>query len=255
MANDERRNRPARRGPQGRASGPERSQERAALNVSAAASPRRFRYPLGVEMIEGENYRQREGYDVIYLKDEDPPRYQYAIAVSAEVVGETFLRLADLLPSRVSVVLEIPDADDPAGETCGVWTGPPVERDLFLREFRAHERLFVHDGLVGYGAVAPACPEPVAEGSYLPGPFSGGGAELFLDEHKLIYLYVPDMERADALLAALGVRALDVVRHFSELGHVHVSLSGEDAGEPYWEAVETLKRVLGLQWEESKEYT
>ena len=37
---------------------------------------RAFRFPIGLEMIEGENYRQREGYDVTYLKDEELPRYQ-----------------------------------------------------------------------------------------------------------------------------------------------------------------------------------
>ncbi|MHC4504586.1 MAG: hypothetical protein ACYTFI_14880 [Planctomycetota bacterium] len=219
-------------------SAPGHRQRSPSASRTARGRPRLFRYPLGVEMIEGENYRQREGYDVIYLKDEDPPRYQYAIAVSAEVAGETFRRLAEVLPEQVCVVLEIPSAEDSSGQQCDVWTSPPVERDLFLREFDAHERLFVHDGLVGYGAVA-----------------SDGMSELFLDEHKLIYLYVPDMEKADAALAAVGIRALDVLRHFSELGHVHVSLSGKGAGEPYWEVADALKRALGLQWEESKEYT
>lgn len=231
MANDERRGPSARRDPQGGSEGRTTSR-------IARGRPCRFRYPLGVELIEGENHRQHEGYDVIYLKDEDPPRYQYAIAVSADVVGESFRRLAELLPAQVCVVLEIPSPEEPGGEMCDVWTSPPVERELFLQEFRAHERLFVHDGLVGYGAVAP-----------------DGSVEVFLDEHKLVYLYVPDMEKVDAVLAAIGIRALDVVRHFSELGHVHMSLSGKGAGEPYWEAAETLKRVLGLRWEESKEYT
>ena len=48
---------------------------------------------------------------------------------------------------------------------------------------------------------------------------------------------------------------LSVVRHFSELGHIHVSLSGKQAGEAYWEVAERLKKKLGLDWEESKEYT
>lgn len=77
-----------------------------------SAAPRPFRYPVGVEMIEGENYRQREGYDVIYLKDDEFPRYQYTICAGADRTGEVFRGLAGLLPEKVRGVLEIP-GDEP----------------------------------------------------------------------------------------------------------------------------------------------
>jgi hypothetical protein len=202
----------------------------------ASRSP--FRFPIGVDMIEGENYRQREGYDVIYLKDEETPRYQYTLAVSADRAAQVFERLCGLLPDEVRAVLEVPGPDDSAREICEVWMSGEVSAGQILEAFRKHALLFIHDGMVGFGAVSV-----------------DGLRELFMDEHKLIYYYAPDMEEADAMLADIGLRPLKVVRHFSELGHVHVSLSGKEAGEAYWEVAEELKKSLGLEWEESKEYT
>lgn len=212
-----------------------------------SSRPRPFRYPAGVEMIEGENYRQREGYDVIYLKDDDSPRYQYTIVAGADRTREVFGALAGLLPEKVRVVLEIPgealepdkDSPDKGGhDCCDVWMSPPVDMAALAGAFDSHERLFAHDGMVGIGAVSP-----------------DGATELFLDEHKLIYFYAPDMDGADEALAALGIPARSVVRHFSELGHVHTGLSSKGAGEAYWEVADELKRTLGLEWEETKEYT
>ena len=199
---------------------------------------RAFCFPIGLEMMEGENYRQRESYDVSYLKDEELPRYQYTVALGADSVGRAFLELATCLPGKVRVVLEVPGGEESGRDVCEVWTGPPTERDLFVRAFRRHERLFVHDGLVGFGAVS-----------------ADGLTELFLDEHKLIYLFTRDMDGPDAALARLGVPTVPMVRHFSELGHVHTSLCGKGEGEPYWEVAEELRRTLGLEWEETKEYS
>ena len=205
---------------------------------TGAEATRAFRFPIGLEMIEGENYRQREGYDVAYLKDEECPRYQYTVALSADSLGRAFVELAALLPAEVRVVLEIPGGKERGHDLCEVWTGPPRDRDLFVRAFREHEKLFANDGLVGFGAVSP-----------------DGLSELFLDEHKLIYFFTRDMDGPDAVLARLGVPAVPTVRHFSELGHVHMSLCGKGEGEPYWEVAEELTRTLGLECEETKEYS
>ena len=219
---------------------PRRTRPGRAPNPPAKPSrePRSFEYPIGIEMIEGENYRQREGYEVVYLKDEELPRYQYTVAVSADSVGEAFRRLAGCLPGLVCVVLEVPGGEHDGRDVCEVWTGPPVKGDLLLRAFREHERLFVHDGLVGFGAVS-----------------EDGLSEVFLDEHKLIFVYTRDMDGPDAALAGLGVPAVSRLRHFSELGHVHTSLCGKGKGKPYWEVAEDLRRTLGLEWEETKEYS
>lgn len=201
--------------------------------------PTRFQYPVGIEMIEGENYRQREGYDVIYLKDDDCPRYQYTVAASAERTAEVFRALLGLLPEEVCAVLEVP-GPGPEGDgrdVCEVWMSPSVERNALLGAFDSHERLFVHDGMVGVGAVSP-----------------DGATEIFLDEHKLIYFYAPGMDGAEEALTRFGLSARSVLRHFSELGHVHVSLSSRGAGDPYWKVADEIKRTLGLELEETKEY-
>jgi hypothetical protein len=199
---------------------------------------RAFRFPLGLEMMEGENYRQREGYDVSYLKDEELPRYQYTVALGSDSVGEAFAELAERLPDEVRVVLEVPGGEERGRDVCEVWTGPLTSRERFICAFRDHERLFVHDGLIGYGAVSP-----------------DGLTELFLDEHKLIYFFTRDMDDPDEVLSRLGVPSVPRIRHFSELGHVHTSLCAKGEGEAYWEAAEELRRALDLEWEETKEYS
>lgn len=199
-----------------------------------------FRFPLGVKMIEGENYRQKEGYEVIYLKDEETPRYQYTIAVSAPAIAEIFRRFAKLLGPEVRAVLEVPGQDDSKREVCDVWVGRLVSRAKFMREFEKHLDLFLHDGMVGFGAIS-----------------ADDLRELFIDDHKLVYYYTPTMEQADAILTELGIPYFKRLRHFSELAHIHTSLPrrGRRKFETYWEVAEKLKRVLGLEWEESKEYS
>ena len=103
--------------------------------------------------------------------------------------------------------------------------------------FRTHERVFVHDGMVAVGAVS-----------------TGGAMEVFLDEHKLIYFYAPDMSGPEEVLARLAIPARPALRHFSELGHVHVSLAGAGEGVSYREVADRLLRELGLELEETREY-
>ena len=229
--------------------GTQEPRRRHGLAETVPTSPRarvpersRFRFPVGIDMIEGENYRQREGYDVIYLEDDDSPRYQYTVAAGADRTAEVFRALAGLLSEEVRVVLEIPGrlpgSDEGDGEVCEVWTSGPVPSRALLAAFDSHERLFVHDGMVGLGAVS-----------------RDGTTEIFLDEHKLMYFHAPEMDAADAVLAGLGLAARRSVRHFSELSHVHTSLASKGAGEPYRKVAEELKGTLGLEWEETKEYS
>lgn len=200
---------------------------------------RRFAYPVGVRMVEGENYRQREGYEVAYRHDDEPARYQYTIAVGTDRAAAVFLRLAEILPRSVCAVLEIPGPAEEAGrDLCEVWIGRPRPKAHFLRAFKARRRLFVHDGMVGFGCLSP-----------------DGGFEVFLDEHKLLCFYAPNMDRADEVMEEFGLPYVRTVRHFSELAHVHVSLAKKGAGEDWWEAAEKLKGRLGLEWEETKEYS
>ena len=196
--------------------------------------PHAFKYPLGIKLAEGENYRQHECYEAEYLADEEYPRYQYTIAVSAERLPKLFKGLAGILPEEVSIILEVPGPEE---DSCDIWMSPFVGRAELLRIFRRHQGLLCNDGMVGYGAMNP-----------------DERVELFLDEHKMVYYYGPDMDPPDGVLGRLKVPYVKVLRHYSELSHVHYALAGE-GGEDYLGVAERLMKELDLEYQESRRYT
>jgi hypothetical protein len=196
-----------------------------------------FEFPLGIELVEGENFRQREGYEVTYLKDDEQPRYQFLIVVSVDEVPDLVRRLAVLLPSRVRLVLEIPGRMQGDRDVCEVYMSDEVPRGEFLKAFAAHDLLFSHDGMVGFGALSEET-----------------GEELFIDDHKMLFFYTPDMGDAEQVLDAAGLAGHRRLRHFSELSHIHNSLAGRSMGEDYVVVFEELRHAFGLQWQETKEY-
>ena len=196
-----------------------------------------FEFPLGIELTEGENYQQRQAYEVTWLKDDDVPRYQFTVAVSAAHVPELFARLGALLPERVRVVFEIPGRTPSDEEVCEVYLSDAVERDEFLEAFAAHDFLFSQDGMIGFGALS-----------------EDERTELFLDDHKLLYFYSVDQEGPERALASCGVPSCSRLRHFAELSHVHNSLASRGRGEDYLDVFDEFKRAFNLQWLETKEY-
>lgn len=196
-----------------------------------------FEYPVGVELTEGENYRQREGYEVTYLKDDDFPRYQFTVAVSARRVPRLFRRLAGLLPEGVRTICEIPGPPQGDRDVCEVYMSGEVSLDEFLHAFDAHDHMFSHDGMVGYGAMD-----------------DGNHSEIFLDDHKLIYFYSTDLDGPENALAECAVPCVQTLKHFSELSHIHNSLASRGLGEDYIEVFEELKTAFNMKWQETKEY-
>ena len=200
----------------------------------ARRKPHSFSYPLGVELVEGENYRQYESYEAEYLADDEYPRYQYTITVSTERLPGVFTALAGLLPEEVSVIFELPGAED---DSCDIWMSPFLSRDEFLRTFRRHQRLFCNDGMIGYGAMNP-----------------DARVELFLDEHKIVYYYGPAMDPPDEALKRFKLPYVKPLRHYSELSHVHYALASK-GGEDYLDVAERLMEELDLEYQESRKYT
>jgi len=235
-----------------------------------------FLYPLGIRLCEGENYRQREAYEVAYLKDDEIPRYQFVIAASARRAGSVFRRLFRLLGERVLPIVAGPappeaergedepppqedggepwrgggaaggggdnggppeDKDCP-GMPCDVWVGQELDAHAVLRAFSDHEHLLLHDGWIGFGAHS-----------------AEGHTELFLSHHKLIYFCTKDLEAPEHILQEAGLFATDRLRHFSDLSHVHSSLSELALGEDGEEVFEEFLRFLRLELQDTREYT
>ena len=198
----------------------------------------KFFFPIGVEMDEGENYRQVQAYEVNYLIEDGGQRYQYVVVVSVERVAGLFRKMARYLPDWVSVIMEVPAPDERAKDYCDVWMSPPVPRTKMLQIFQRHLFLFCHDGMVGFGGADP----------------DEGGDELFLDDHKILYYSSPELGKLKPLLEEEGLPRLKRLRHFSDLSHVHYSLSRRNQGEDYLKVLENLRSEVGLEWQDTKEY-
>ena len=196
-----------------------------------------FEYPVGVELTEGENYRQREGYEVTYLKDDEFPRYQFTVAASARRVPQIFCKLGRLLPDRVRTICEIPGPPQGGKDVCEVYMSEDISLDEFLNAFEAHDHMFSHDGMVGFGAMS-----------------DDDHSEIFLDDHKIIYFYGIDLDGPENVLAECSVPCVRMLKHYSELSHIHNSLASRGLGEDYIAVFEELKNAFAMKWQETKEY-
>ena len=198
----------------------------------------KFFFPIGVEMDEGENYRQTQAYEVNYLLEEGGQRYQYVVVVTVERVAGLFEKLTANLPEWVSAIMEVPAPEERSQDFCDVWMSPPVPKQKFLEVFQQHVFLFCHDGMVGFGGANP----------------EEGGDELFLDDHKILYYSTSALGSVKPLLESEGLPYLKRLRHFSDLSHVHYSLSRRNQGEDYLKVLESLRSQIGLEWQDTKEY-
>ena len=226
-----------------------------------------FLYPAGVDLYEGENYRQREGYEVRYLKDDEFPRYQFTIAASMHRAGALFRRLLALMGDPLCAILEVPAADEagpmepteppdeweeepegpeeprgeplePGLERCDIWMSPELPARRILRAFTRYEQLFLHDGMIGFGALSPVT-----------------SVELVLDDDKLFHFYTADLEKPEEVLSHFGIPAVDVLRHFSDLTHAHHALVSYGLGEDYRVAFEELCEDLDMTRQTSRPYS
>lgn len=207
------------------------------ISLKADASGK-FYYPIGIEMDEGENYRQAQAYEVNYLADDEYPRYQYLAVLSVERLAGVFERLAGLLPEWVSVIMEVPAPEERGADYCDIWVSPPIPKSKVLEIFREHAFLLCHDGMLGFGAAEP----------------EEGGDELFLDDHKILYYYTPDIGKVEPIFEAEHLPAMKRLRHFADLSHVHYNLAHRNQGEDYLSVLENLRREIGLEWQDTKEY-
>jgi hypothetical protein len=188
-----------------------------------------FDYPLGLQAAERTNFRQREGYEAAFLKDDETPRYRYSVILSANRIAKAIDLAFELLPPRLHVIIEESKFAEGEPPHVEVWSGQEMEKGVIRRVWEDHKELFVHDGMLGFGAAN-----------------FDRAVEVFLDCHKILYIYSVDMEIPERIVRPLGLKFYKRLPHISDIGYDAVSLRELGQGEDYHEVLEELRTELGL---------
>ncbi len=195
-----------------------------------------FEFPAGIQMPQRSNFRQREGYEVSYLKDDDMPRYRYSMVLSAARIRTAMELVLDMMPPVVSLVIEESKLGGRDGPRVEVWASAEMRLDIARQVWNDHHHLFVHDAMVGIGLAD-----------------SGAGLEVSLDCHKILYIYSAQMEPPEKIVQTLNLTYFKRLPHISDLGYAPLSLRELDRGEDYAEVLEELRTELGLDLAEVRE--
>lgn len=188
-----------------------------------------FRLPLGLEVIEGENFRQHEGYEVTYLPDDVTPRYQFFVMADTNRLPATFRRLARGIPDPVRLVVEVP-RDPDADPSYDVYISDKIRRSEALRAFDDNEFLICNDGMIGFGM------------------FCDEDQEVFIDDHKALYFWGANLDLTRKELDEAGLRERKRLRSFFEIDHIHHSLLNKDRQEDYIATLRNLQESYGLHF-------
>ena len=195
-----------------------------------------FEFPVGIQQPERTNFRQREGYEVAYLKDDEIPRYRYSAVLGAGRIAQAMELIFDLLPATVSLIIEESKSDHCGGPCVEVWAGVELRTEIVRQVWADHLDLFIHDAMVGIG---------IADVEQ--------GFEVSLDCHKILYIYSPCMDVPEKIVQAVGLKYFKRLPHISDLGYAPLSLRELGRGEDYSEVFEELRTELGLDFAEVRE--
>jgi hypothetical protein len=150
--------------------------------------------------------RPRQGYRVQVYRDRSARLRlpMLAAAVSAESLFDTFLALLEPLGDEVHVVLE--SSHGSRTDRHEDYRRNHIDRPVLASHFCDFEDLLVNDGCTGVAVLAAV-----------------GPCEVQFDEHKLLYVYAPNLTPFRKVLRAMGVRRRKVLPLISEAEHLHHS--------------------------------
>jgi len=148
----------------------------------------------------------REGYRLSKFRD---PRTRARLpmlsaSVSAERLFDVFLALLEPLGENVHVVLE--SSHDANADRHDDLRRSDIDLPVLMSHFCDHEELLFRDGCLGVAVLSAEMP-----------------IEVQFDEHKLLYVYSPDLRPFRKILRDHGVRRRETLRLLTEAEHVHVS--------------------------------
>lgn len=150
--------------------------------------------------------RPRQGYRVEVFRDRlNRLRLPtLAAAVSAENLFDALLGLLEPLGETVHVVLESSHGSGSDRHTD--FRRNHIDLPVLLSHFCEFEDLLLNDGCTGVAVMSARRP-----------------VEVQFDEHKLFYVYAPDLRPFTRVLKGLGVRRRRELRLIAEAEHLHHS--------------------------------
>jgi len=168
--------------------------------------------PVGLHLEAPLESELSEGYEVHWRDREDPPHYFFYAQVSVLRVQRILDRTLELMPARCHAVLELRRTDqqmetDPHGPSQDRFVSALLGKADVAAALTNFRFQILHDGMAGFGFYDPDSP-----------------LEVFLDDHKLLSLFAPELEPFESLLEALGVPHRDHVDTVLDLEHEHHGL-------------------------------
>jgi hypothetical protein len=153
--------------------------------------------------------RPRQGYRVGVYRDRAARLRlpMLAAAVTAEQLFDTFIALLEPLGDVVHVVLE--SSHGSRTDRHDDYRRTHIDQPVLASHFCEFEDLLVNDGCTGVAVLSAA-----------------GPVEVQFDEHKLLYVYAPDLRPFRRVLRSMGVRRRKVLPLISEAEHLHHSGDG-----------------------------
>ncbi len=150
--------------------------------------------------------RPRQGYRIEVFRDRQNRLRlpTLAAAVSAENVFDALLGLLEPLGEVVHVVLESSHGSGTDRHTD--LRRSHIDRPVLLSHLCEFEDLLLNDGCTGLAVMSARRP-----------------IEVQFDEHKLFYVYAPDLRPFQRVLRGLGVRRRRHLRLIAEAEHLHHS--------------------------------
>lgn len=174
--------------------------------------PAEFVLPAGLYWAAPPDPPPEEGFELSYREDDETPHYFLYAQLSSLRLERFFMDAMRCLPPKVKAVLEI-RRPEPAraasndGRETDRWASDVVPLEDVLRVASKYSFQLLHDGMVGFGAYDPDSP-----------------LEVFLDDHKLVSLFAPEVEPFVPLLESFGVPQVDQIASVLDVDHEHVPL-------------------------------
>jgi hypothetical protein len=150
--------------------------------------------------------RPRQGYRTGVFRDRafGLRTPMLAAAASAEILFDTFLALLDPLGDEVHAVFE--SSHGAATDRHQDYRRSHIDRPVLASHLCEFEDLLLNDGCTGVAVVSAA-----------------GPVEVQFDEHKLLFVYAPNLRPFQRVLKRMGVRRRAVLPLLSEGEHLHHS--------------------------------
>jgi hypothetical protein len=150
--------------------------------------------------------RPRQGYRVDVFRDRTNAFRlpMLSASVSSELLFDTFLSLVDILGEEVNVVLESSHRHE--DEKHQDLRRNHIDRPVLMSHLCEFEDLLLNCGCTGVAVMSTRRP-----------------IEVQLDEHKLIYVYAPNLKPFQRVLRELGIKRKKNFALIAEAEHLHHS--------------------------------